>query len=135
MPVVEPRVVSPGFNARVYAVVQQCPAGFVTTYGQVATLLGSPRVARHVGFALAALLHTDQPVPWHRVINAQGRISHRGDVRRAQHQRELLEREGVEFDDRERVDLSRFRYAFPDFRWPDDPVDPDRGRRRRAAAR
>src|SRR5690606_23073622 len=85
-PVVEPRVVSPGFNARVYAMVRQVPAGFVTTYGQVATLLGSPRVARHVGFALAALSRTDEPVPWHRVINSQGRISHRGDVHRATEQ-------------------------------------------------
>lgn len=131
MPVVEPRVVKPGFNARVYAVVLQCPAGFVTTYGQVATLLGSPRVARHVGFAMAAVMNTDEPVPWHRVINAQGRISHRGDVYRAQEQREMLEREGVVFDERERVDLARFRYTFPDFRWPKEPVEPERGRKRR----
>lgn len=124
-PVLEPRVVSPGFNGRVYAVVRQCPAGFVTTYGQVATLLGSPRVARHVGFALAALSRTDEPVPWHRVINAQGRISHRGDVHRAAEQQHLLEREGVVFDPRGRVELRRFLYTFPDFRWPKDPVDPD----------
>jgi methylated-DNA-protein-cysteine methyltransferase-like protein len=125
LPVVEPRVMSPGFNARVYAVVRQCPAGFVTTYGQVATLLGSPRVARHVGFALAALVHVDEPVPWHRVINAQGRISHRGDVARATQQERLLKREGVKFDLRGRVDLRRFLYTDPDFRWPEDPVDPD----------
>ncbi len=131
MPAVEPRVVKPGFNARVYAVVRQCPAGFVTTYGQVATLLGSPRVARHVGFAMAAVMQSDEPVPWHRVINSQGRISHRGDVHRAQEQREMLEGEGVVFDERERVDLARFRYTFPDFRWPEDPVEPDRARKRR----
>lgn len=117
---------SPGWNARVYAVVRQCPAGFVTTYGQVATLLGSPRVARHVGFALAALGRTDEPVPWHRVINSQGRISHRGDVRRATQQERLLKREGVVFDARGKVDLRRFLYTYPDFRWPEDPVDPDR---------
>jgi methylated-DNA-protein-cysteine methyltransferase related protein len=127
--VVEPRVVSPGFHARVFAVVRQCPAGFVTTYGQVATLLGSPRVARHVGFALAAVGHTDEPVPWHRVINSQGRISDRGDVGRAQEQQHMLEREGVVFDARGRVDLRRFLYSFPDFRWPKDPVDPERGPR------
>lgn len=121
-------MVTPGFNARVYAVVRMVPPGFVTTYGQVATLLGSPRVARHVGFALAALLRTDEPVPWHRVINSQGRISHRGDLHRAQQQRELLEREGVVFDARERVDLSRYRYAFPDYQWPERPVDPDEGK-------
>lgn len=127
-PLLEPRAVSPGWNARVYAVVRQCPAGFVTTYGQVATLLGSPRVARHVGFALAALAvaDVDEPVPWHRVINSQGRISHRGDVRRATQQQRMLEREGVAFDARGRVDLRRFLYTYPSFRWPQDPVDPDR---------
>ncbi len=131
VPVVEPRVVSPGFNARVYAVVRQVPAGFVTTYGQVATLMGSPRVARHVGFALAALGRTDEPVPWHRVVNAQGRISYRGDTGRGQQQRVLLEQEGVVFDERERVDLKRFRYGFPSFVFPSKPEDPDRARPRR----
>ena len=125
---IEPRAVGPGWNARVYAVVRQCPAGFVTTYGQVATLLGSPRVARHVGFALAALavVEPDDPVPWHRVINSQGRISHRGDVRRATQQERLLKREGVAFGPSGRVDLRRFLYTYPDFRWPEDPVHPDR---------
>ncbi|MFT5432110.1 MAG: O6-methylguanine-DNA--protein-cysteine methyltransferase, partial [Myxococcota bacterium] len=42
------RVVTTGFNARVYDVVQRVPTGTVATYGDVATLLGSPRVARHV---------------------------------------------------------------------------------------
>jgi methylated-DNA-protein-cysteine methyltransferase-like protein len=141
-PVFERRAVGPGWNARVYAVVRQCPAGFVTTYGQVATLLGSPRVARHVGFALAALavVETDEPVPWHRVINSQGRISHRGDVRRATQQERLLKREGIAFDLRGRVDLWRFLYPYPDFRWPEDPVHPDRyaepaAPQRKAAAR
>jgi methylated-DNA-protein-cysteine methyltransferase related protein len=137
MPALEPRAVSPGWNARVYAVVRQCPAGFVTTYGQVATLLGSPRVARHVGFALAALGRTDEPVPWHRVINATGRISHRGDVGRAAEQQRMLEREGVTFDAHGRVDLRRFLYTFPKFRWPKDPIDPDMGapRTKRGPAR
>lgn len=136
LPVIERRAVGPGWNARVYAVVRQCPAGFVTTYGQVATLLGSPRVARHVGFALAALAvaDADEPVPWHRVINSQGRISHRGDVRRATQQERLLKREGIVFDLRGRVDLRRFLYPYPDFRWPEDPVDPD-GHAEPAAAR
>ena len=97
-PLPERRAVGPGWNARVYAVVRQCPAGFVTTYGQVATLLGSPRVARHVGYALAGLGRTppgEEPVPWHRVINSQGCISHRGDVPRASKQERLLKRESA----------------------------------------
>ena len=108
----EPRIVSAGFHARVYAVVRQVPAGHVTTYGDVATVLGSPRVARQVGYALAAL--DDPGVPWHRVINAQGRISHRGDLVRAELQRRRLEDEGVAFDSGGRVALERHRWRYPD---------------------
>ena len=104
------RVVTPGFHARVYAVVRQVPAGSVTTYGDVAAVLGSPRVARHVGWALAAL--QDQDVPWHRVINAQGRISARGEVGRASLQQQLLEAEGIEFDGAGKVSLARHRHDF-----------------------
>jgi methylated-DNA-protein-cysteine methyltransferase related protein len=107
--------------------VRRVPRGYVVTYGQIATLLGSPRVARQVGYAMAAVRPGDD-VPWHRVINAQGRISHRGDVGRAQRQRELLEAEGVVFDQSERVDLQRHRWGFPDFEWPEDPIDPDASR-------
>lgn len=102
------RVVTPGFHTRVYTVVRRIPYGKVSTYGRIATLLGSPRVARHVGWALAALLGTDTDVPWHRVINAQRRISFKGDPLRTAAQRELLEAEGVVFDTTERVDFSRF---------------------------
>lgn len=102
------RVTGPGFHGRVYAVVRQVPAGAVTTYGDVATLLGSPRVARHVGFALAAL--NDPDVPWHRVINSRGRISFRGDSVRGELQRRLLEAEGIAFDEGGRVDLKALRW-------------------------
>jgi methylated-DNA-protein-cysteine methyltransferase related protein len=120
----EPRVVGPGFHGRVWTLVRQVPSGHVATYGQIATLLGSPRVARQVGYAMAAV-RPEHDVPWHRIINAQGRISHRGDFGRAQHQRELLEAEGVVFDETDRIDLARFRWGFSDVPWPDDPIDPD----------
>lgn len=107
----EPRVVGPGFYERVYAVVAEVPEGRVVTYGDVATVLGSPRVARQVGWALAASLG-DDALPWHRVINAQGRISFKGDTERAQLQRARLEAEGVVFDPQDRVDLLRFRHRF-----------------------
>ncbi|MFT4623449.1 MAG: methylated-DNA-protein-cysteine methyltransferase-like protein [Myxococcota bacterium] len=96
------RVVRPGFNAAVYAVVRRVPAGTVTTYGDVGAALGSPRVARHVGFALAAL--RDDDVPWHRVINATGRISFKGETPRAELQRFRLEAEGVRFAPSGRVE-------------------------------
>lgn len=104
-----PKVVTPGFHARVYAVVRTVPEGCVTTYGDVASALGSPRVARHVGWALSAL--TDDSVPWHRVINAKGEISGRGDLGRADLQRHLLEAEGVTFRNH-KVDLKQHRYRF-----------------------
>jgi methylated-DNA-protein-cysteine methyltransferase related protein len=104
--------------------VRRVPRGHVATYGQIATLLGSPRVARQVGYAMAAVRPHDD-VPWHRIINAKGQISHRGDLGRARMQRELLEAEGVRFDAQERVDLERHRWRFPDVEWPDDPIDPD----------
>ena len=102
------RIVTEGFHQRVYAVVRDVPAGFVTTYGDVAAVLGSPRVARHVGWALAAL--RDEDVPWHRVVNAKGTISFRGDTPRAVLQRARLESEGIAFDDRGRIDLRRHRW-------------------------
>ena len=118
------RVVGPGFHARVWSLVERVPEGTVVTYGQIATALGSPRVARQVGYAMAAALNSPVPIPWHRVINASGGISHRGDFERAQRQRELLEREGVEFSPAGTVDLARYRYVFPPV-FPEDPVDPD----------
>lgn len=106
----EPRVVTEGFHERVYEVVRRVPAGRLTTYGDVAAALGSPRVARHVGWALAAL--RDGDVPWHRVINAQGRISFKGDVVRGDTQRRRLEAEGVSFDAADRAPLRALRWRF-----------------------
>lgn len=106
----EERVVTEGFHERVYARVRQVPEGRVTTYGDVAAALGSPRVARHVGWALAAL--RDEDVPWHRVINAKGMISFKGDTPRGELQRARLEAEGVSFDARGRVPLKTLRWAF-----------------------
>lgn len=105
------RVVSAGFRDRVVARVRAVPAGRVTTYGDVAAALGSPRVARHVGWALAALPDDDEDTPWHRVINARGTISDRGDTGRAALQRALLEAEGIVFDAAGRVDLRKVRHV------------------------
>ncbi len=86
--------------------VRRIPHGQVATYGQVAELAGLGGHARQVGYALHAL--RDDEVPWHRVINAQGRVSARGEREYERYQRELLEEEGVEFDQRDRVDLERY---------------------------
>jgi len=95
---------------RVYAVVRRIPEGRVATYGQVARLAGLGGNARQVGYALHALPEMSG-VPWHRVINARGEISlpraTGGDVT----QRLRLEREGVEFDGKGRVNLKVYGWA------------------------
>ena len=88
-----------------YRVIEQIPAGRVATYGQIAILAGKPGHARQVGYALNAMPDID--LPWHRVINAQGRISLR---RVAEIQRGLLEAEGVCFDAEGRIDLRRYQW-------------------------
>ena len=98
--------------ARIYAVVKKIPRGKVATYGQIAALAGMPRHARQAGYALAATPESLK-IPWHRVINAQGRISLRlrhWDSGSDDLQRILLESEGVVFDATGRVNLEEFRW-------------------------
>lgn len=94
------------FDRAVFALVRQVPAGRVVTYGQVAALLGAPRAARAVGYAMK---RCPPGVPWHRVINARAGISLRGNVGSMVNQQFLLEGEGVRFV-RGRVDLARYRW-------------------------
>jgi methylated-DNA-protein-cysteine methyltransferase-like protein len=94
------------FFSMVYRIVRAIPRGRVATYGQVARLLGTPRGARAVGWALRALDdRRARSVPWHRVVGARGRISHRAGPG-PQLQRRRLRAEGVRFD-AGRVDLAR----------------------------
>jgi methylated-DNA-protein-cysteine methyltransferase-like protein len=107
------------FNRRVWALVRQIPPGKVSTYGQIASFLQPPPEmdpksylsfgARWVGGAMAAC---PQDVPWQRVINSQGKVSLRPSGG-GSHQRELLESEGVIFDERDRVDLKKYAWAGP----------------------
>lgn len=111
------------FNAQVWEIVRQIPAGRVTTYGQIAAMIPPPGEmdlrsylafgARWVGGAMAAC---PDGVPWQRVINSQGKISlGRGEGRLVQ--RSLLEAEGVQFDERERVNLKRYGWDGPSEEW------------------
>ena len=94
---------------RVYEIVRQVPRGKVTTYGDVAHLVGQGCDARVVGYAMAVC---PDDVPWQRVVNAQGKISPRsGDGPAKQQMR--LEAEGIEFDARGKIDLQRYRWAGP----------------------
>jgi methylated-DNA-protein-cysteine methyltransferase-like protein len=95
--------------ARIYAAVRRVPRGRVATYGQIAELAGLPGHARQVGYALHAL-PAGTSVPWHRVLNAQGGLSLRRQPGAELDQRLLLEREGIRFDARGRVNLARVRW-------------------------
>lgn len=107
------------FNQRVWEMVRRIPPGKVATYGQIASWILPPEdipfqryrafAPRWVGGAMAAC---PDDVPWHRVINSQGKISLRGSAGE-NNQRFLLESEGVTFDERERVDLKRFGWHGP----------------------
>jgi len=82
---------------KIYAVVSRIPRGRVATYGQVAALAGLPRQARLVGYALNVLPDKTE-VPWHRVVNAAGKISIRGSgLGHEDLQAQMLRREGVRF--------------------------------------
>lgn len=96
------------FRERVIAVVEAVPEGRVVTYGQVASLIGSPRAARQVGNALYRL--RDDSVPWQRVVNAGGGLS-TYRIGAGELQRALLEAEGVRFDAEGRIDLERYRWV------------------------
>ena len=93
----------------IYSMVRRIPEGRVATYGQIARLTGFPHRARQVGYALAAL-RDQNPVPWHRVVNAQGAISPRAEPGYEEFQRILLENEGVVFDEAGRISLSRYQW-------------------------
>jgi methylated-DNA-protein-cysteine methyltransferase-like protein len=93
------------FNKLVYALVRHITEGKVLTYGRVADMLAVPQGARAVGWAMAGLTQPD--VPWHRVVNAQGRVSIKGSPEAAAEQRARLEAEGVTFDENDRLDLKQ----------------------------
>ncbi len=101
----------PGFDSwvrNVWQVVRGIPRGHVLTYGEVARLAGMSRAARRVGQALRRAPRSMR-LPWHRVVNAQGRLSLPPDSEGYRQQKERLQEEGVVFIDG-RIDLERFGY-------------------------
>jgi methylated-DNA-protein-cysteine methyltransferase related protein len=93
---------------RIYAAVRKIPHGRVTTYGAIARIAGLDRHARLVGYALSAL-HAGSVLPWHRVINAQGKLSlELAGSSSGLTQRLRLEKEGVRVDAAGRVSLAQY---------------------------
>jgi methylated-DNA-protein-cysteine methyltransferase-like protein len=97
------------FKRDVEKLVAQIPLGRVMTYGQLATLCGSPRAARIVG----GIAHFGDPdLPWQRVVNKQGGLASGYPGGRRQH-RIILEAEGVSVNSEGRVDVNQLLW------WPD----------------
>jgi methylated-DNA-protein-cysteine methyltransferase-like protein len=93
---------------RIYAVLAAIPSGVVVTYGQVAELAGLPRAARLVGRTIGHL-PADSTLPWHRVINAAGKISLPLDSDSGKRQIARLQEEGLVVKGG-RISLSKYRW-------------------------
>ncbi|MBE6782219.1 MAG: MGMT family protein [Ruminococcaceae bacterium] len=92
---------------KIYETVCAIPKGKVATYGQIATLAGNPRWARVVGYAL----HNNPApgvIPCHRVVNREGRVAEKFAFGGGEIQRQLLEEEGVVFEQDGHIDLKKF---------------------------
>jgi methylated-DNA-protein-cysteine methyltransferase-like protein len=94
------------FHSRIIKVLKSVPKGKVTTYGQVAALAGNPGAARQVVRALHSSTRSAD-LPWHRVINAKGRISLPPGAG-FEMQQAMLRDEGIDVTDGGAVDLKRF---------------------------
>ncbi len=96
------------FTSNVIKIIKQIPIGKVTTYGKIAILAGNPRSARQVSW----ILHSSSKkykLPWHRVINSKGIIA-MNSVDDKTSQKEMLEKEGIEFTSEFKVNLKKFQW-------------------------
>ena len=94
------------FTQRVLDIIKSIPRGKVMAYGLVAKVAGSPRAARQV----VRILHSSSKkhnLPWHRVINSQGKISLKPSSG-YEIQLALLEKEKVKFSLEGVVDLNKY---------------------------
>jgi methylated-DNA-protein-cysteine methyltransferase-like protein len=104
----------PEIDLRIWQVIALIPTGKVASYGDIARHAGLPGAARRVGYALRHLPQ-DTKIPWHRVVNAQGRISLPTGSAGQYTQRARLEAEGVLFKGNKISQLGEFRWQ------PGDP--------------
>lgn len=99
----------PSNKEAVIQVVNAIPAGTVVTYGQVAQLAGLGKAARFVGTTMKNLPPNSR-LPWHRVVNAQGKIAFPIDSEGYRLQKQRLLKEGVQFKG-QRISLAVFGWS------------------------
>ncbi len=97
------------YQQRVYEIVNQIPVGRVMTYGQIAEILGQGYTPRTVGYTMHAA--DTKNVPWQRVINSQGACSTGKITVPINLQQQILESEGVKFNEKARCDLNVYRWS------------------------
>ncbi len=99
------------YRERVYELVLQIPSGRVMTYGQISLILGESYTPRTVGYVMHAA--ETENVPWQRVINSQGKCSTGRLTIPLNLQQELLNAEGIIFNEKGRCELQVYQW-FPD---------------------
>lgn len=87
------------FFHNVWDVVRQIPKGRVTTYGAIATYLGTKSSARMVGWAMNASFIVQPKVPAHRVVNRNGMLSGKAHFKTPTLMEELLVKEGIKVEE------------------------------------
>jgi len=97
------------YRARVYEIINHIPVGRVMTYGQIAEILGEGYTPRTVGYTMHAA--ETETVPWQRVINSQGACSTGRITVPVNLQQQILEAEGVKFNEKGRCDLNVYRWS------------------------
>lgn len=97
------------YRQRVYEIVNQIPVGRVMTYGQIAVILGEGYTPRTIGYVMHAA--DTENVPWQRVINSQGACSTGRMTLPVNLQQQILEAEGVKFNEKGRCDLSVYQWS------------------------
>lgn len=101
------------FTKKVLKNIKSIPAGKVATYKQIAILSGKPQGSRGVAWILHSCSTTYQ-LPWHRVLNSQGKISFDPASSNFRQQKKRLEKEGVEFSSEGKLSLKKFQWKkFP----------------------
>jgi methylated-DNA-protein-cysteine methyltransferase-like protein len=96
------------FFERVYEVVRKVPYGKVTSYGAIATFLGTAGSARMVGWAMNHSHFCKEYVPAHRVVNRLGLLSGKNHFGTENAMEKMLESEGIEVNDDKIVDFKKY---------------------------
>ncbi|HLX93203.1 MAG TPA: MGMT family protein [Puia sp.] len=95
------------FFELVYEVARQIPKGRVTSYGAIATCLGTKMSARMVGWAMNGASKVNPDVPAHRVVNRNGMLSGKHHFGAPDRMQKLLEIEGIKIENDTVLDFKK----------------------------